>query len=77
MTSDREPANDSNSSPVSIGCGSLILIAIIVLMFSGQSRLSTIRSSTQRIQREVNQLDRQLRDIENKLDLLIEKIEKR
>lgn len=60
--------SDSNQ-PVSLGCGTLILIALIVLIFSNanndeEQQLRDLRSDVQALTDEVREI-RQLIDVEN------------
>ena len=70
-TDDKTPESGSSQPgkvtdrTVQLGCGTLILIAIIVLLFSG-------RGEVEELQREMSQLEQQLAQINSKLDLLLE-----
>lgn len=67
-------ADDRRSGPVSLGCGTLIVIGLIVLFFSGGGRIQNMEDELGRIRRDIRGLDRpQLvrRDIKN-LQALVE-----
>jgi septal ring factor EnvC (AmiA/AmiB activator) len=67
--------------PVSLGCGTLIFIALIVLIFSGrpendnatirtelqklQNQVSTLRSSIEDQTRQISRLEQQVKKFEN------------
>ncbi len=53
---------DSGGTPVSLGCGTLILIAIIVAMFSGNAG-----NGVQQLRNDVQALDRKIDDLRLKL----------
>jgi uncharacterized protein Yka (UPF0111/DUF47 family) len=54
----------TDSPKVQLGCGTLILIAIIVMMFSGGDR-------TKRMQRQIEQLEEKVDRMEKKIDKLV------
>jgi hypothetical protein len=49
-------ADSPRSDPVSLGCGTLILIALIVLFFSGGSRVGDLRDEVQGLRSDVKEL---------------------
>jgi outer membrane murein-binding lipoprotein Lpp len=53
---------------VSLGCGTLILIALIVMIFSN--------ASTDDVQKEVNELRSEVRELNSKVEQLESKIDK-
>ncbi len=54
---------DSNSNRVQLGCGTLILIALIVMIFSGRSKVDDL-------QRDVQELTKQVIVLQGKVDAL-------
>jgi hypothetical protein len=53
---------DPGGTPVSLGCGTLILIAIIVAMFSGNAG-----SGVQQLRNDIQALERKIGDLQLKL----------
>ncbi len=74
---DSHPPGGSNPGSVSLGCGTLILIAIIVAMFSGSSRVSSLESKVSRMRNTISSMDRELSQLNRKIDRLIELVEKK
>ena len=56
----------SGGTPVSLGCGTLILIAIIVAMFSGNagSGVQQLRNDIQALERKIGDLQLKLRNVQ-------------
>ncbi len=61
---------DANSNKVQLGCGTLILIALIVAIFSGGTKVNDLRN-------DVQQLTKQVTVLQQKVDSLSQTIEKR
>jgi hypothetical protein len=49
-------ADDNRSTQVSLGCGSLILIALIVLFFSRGSHVGDLRDEVRHLRSDVSEL---------------------
>ncbi len=62
--------SDERSSKAELGCGTLILIALIVLIFSGGTKVSDLRH-------DVQELTKQVIVLQGKVDSLSRAIEKR
>jgi outer membrane murein-binding lipoprotein Lpp len=60
---------DVKSNEVQLGCGTLILIALIVLIFSGGTKVNDVK-------RNVDELTRQVIVLQGKVDALSKAIEK-
>ena len=58
-----QPARSDSNVKASLGCGTLILIAIIVLLFSGRSDITELRT-------EIRDLRTQVERLEAKIDSL-------
>lgn len=56
------------NNPASLGCGTLILIAIIVVIFSGGSGIDQLKSDTAQLQNDIAR-------VEEKLDRLMQAVE--
>ncbi len=48
--------SEMNSNRVQLGCGSLIIIALIVMIFSGRSNVEGLRRDVQDLTRQVQAL---------------------
>lgn len=55
-------ADDRRAGPVSIGCGSLIVIGLIVLFFSGGGRIQEMEDELRGLRDEVNELQVVIQD---------------
>ena len=64
MEQQRMEHNRTDGPKVQLGCGTLILIAIIVMMFSGGDR-------TKRLQEQIEQLEKKVERMEKKIDKLV------
>jgi hypothetical protein len=68
-------ANDSRTNQVSLGCGTLILIALIVLIFSGRGKgdveaeVRGLRNEVQDLKRAVDAQTQQLSAIRARLEV--------
>jgi|WetSurSiteA1Bulk_404760.scaffolds.fasta_scaffold590938_1 hypothetical protein len=62
--------SDEKSAKAQLGCGTLILIALIVMIFSGRSKVDDLKS-------DVQALTRQVIVLQEKVDTLSNAIEKR
>ncbi len=62
------------SSSSSLGCGSLILIALVVAMFSGSNRISDVGN---RMQSDVRRLERKITQLSDQVERLTALIEQR
>lgn len=62
--------SDLNSNRVQLGCGTLIIIALIVMIFSG-------RSSVDELKGNVQELTKQVMVLQGKVDALSQTIEKK
>ncbi len=49
-------ADDRRSGPVSLGCGSLIVIGLIVLIFSGGGRIQDMEDEVRSMRNDINNL---------------------
>ncbi len=61
--------SDLNSNRVQLGCGTLVIIALIVMIFSG-------RSNDSELKRNVQELTKQVLVLQGKVDALSRTIEK-
>ena len=67
-------ADDNRSNKVSLGCGTLILIALIVLIFGGRGtgdlerEVSGLRSEVNELKRSVEALTAEFKLLQQKLD---------
>ncbi len=61
--------SDLNSNRVQLGCGTLVIIALIVMIFSG-------RSNENELKRDVQELTKQVLVLQGKVDALSRAIEK-
>lgn len=61
--------SDLNSNRVQLGCGTLIIIALIVMIFSGRSNVDELKGNVQ-------ELTRQVLVLQGKVDTLSRAIEK-
>jgi outer membrane murein-binding lipoprotein Lpp len=61
---------DGQSNKVQLGCGTLILIALIVLFFSGGTKVDDLKSNVQ-------ELTKQVQVLQEKVDSLSKAVEKR
>ena len=64
-------ADDRRSGPVSLGCGTLIVIGLIVLIFSGGGRIQNMEDELRKIRLDINKPQAVRRDIKN-LQALVE-----
>lgn len=67
--------DDRRSGPVSLGCGTLIVIGIIVLLFSGGGRiqdmeteLRSMHSELGRLRTVIEQQTQEIRDLRDAVD---------
>jgi len=49
-------ADDRRSGPVSLGCGTLIVIGLIVLIFSGGGRIQDLEGELRNMRTDINNL---------------------
>ncbi len=68
-------ADDNRTQQVSLGCGTLILIAVIVLIFSGGDT-DDLEREVQGLRHEVNQLENSVRAQTSEIRLLRQKLDK-
>ncbi len=68
-------ADENRTQQVSLGCGTLILIALIVMIFSSP-RVDEIQSEVQGLQSEVTQLKGSVEALSEQIRLLREKLDK-
>jgi len=61
--------SDLNSNRVQLGCGTLIIIALIVMIFSGRSNVDELKGNVQ-------ELTKQVLVLQGKVDALSRAIEK-
>ena len=61
--------SDLNSNRVQLGCGTLIIIALIVMIFSGRSKVDELKGNVQ-------ELTKQVLVLQGKVDALSRAIEK-
>ncbi|WP_339911347.1 hypothetical protein [Symmachiella dynata] len=64
-------ADDRRSGPVSLGCGTLIVIGLIVLIFSGGGRIQNMEDELRRIRLDINK-PQAVRTEVKKLQTLVE-----
>lgn len=69
-------ADDKRSQQVSLGCGTLILIALIVLIFSGRG-VGDLESEVRGLRAEVAALKESVETQTDEIKLLREKVDKR
>jgi hypothetical protein len=62
--------SDINSNRVQLGCGTLIIIALIVMIFSGRSNVDELKGNVQ-------ELTKQVIVLQGKVDALSQAIERR
>ena len=62
--------SDLNSNRVQLGCGTLIIIALIVMIFSGRSKVDELKGNVQ-------ELTKQVIVLQGKVDALSQAIERR
>ena len=53
-------ADQNQSNKVQLGCGTLLLIAIIVMVFSGNNQSSQVSSDVRALRQNVEQLERKI-----------------
>lgn len=51
-----------------LGCGTLIVIAIIVMIFSGDRGSSKVRKDVQELNRKIERLEKKIDELSKKLD---------
>jgi hypothetical protein len=68
--------DEKRTHQVSLGCGTLILIALIVLIFSGRGT-GDLEQEVRRLRSEVSDLKRSIDDQSIQLKLLVEKVDKK
>jgi hypothetical protein len=51
---------DLNSNPVQLGCGTLIIIALIVMIFSGRSNVDELKGDVQELTKQVVMLQQKV-----------------
>jgi len=68
-------ANDKRTHQVSLGCGTLILIALIVLFFSGRG-VGDLEREVQGLRSEVGQLKTAVESQTDQIKVLQEKVDK-
>ena len=61
--------SDLNSNRVQLGCGTLIIIALIVMIFSGRSNVDEVKGNVQ-------ELTKQVLVLQGKVDALFRAVEK-
>lgn len=60
----------STNNRVQLGCGTLIIIAIIVLLFSGGSDSRKLRGELEDLNRRLDRMERKLDELAEKLNRL-------
>jgi outer membrane murein-binding lipoprotein Lpp len=55
---------------VQLGCGTLIIIAIIVMVFSGGSESKKMRSQVEDVNRKLDRIEKKLDEVSQKLGRL-------
>jgi hypothetical protein len=68
-------ADESRTQQVSLGCGTLILIALIVLIFSGR-RTDDLEREIRGLRSDVNELKTSIDGQANEIERLQQKIDK-
>jgi hypothetical protein len=63
-------AEQSMDRKVQLGCGTLIIIAIIVMVFSGGSGSRRVRAQLDDVERKIDGLERKIDELSRKLDRL-------
>jgi chaperonin cofactor prefoldin len=63
-------ADVSTNNNVQLGCGTLILIAIIVMVFSGGNESKTLRGQLEGVDRKIDRLEKKIDDLSQKLSEL-------
>ena len=53
-------ADQNQNNKVQLGCGTLLLIAIIVMVFSGSNQSSQVSSDVRALRQNVEQLERKI-----------------
>lgn len=63
-------AEQSTDTKVQLGCGTLIIIALIVMIFSGGDDAREVREQLQDVSRQLTQLEKKVDELSRKLDRL-------
>ena len=61
---------DDRTNNVQLGCGTLILIAIIVMVFSGGNDSKNLRGQLDEVDRKIDRLEKKIDDLSEKLSQL-------
>jgi Sec-independent protein translocase protein TatA len=69
-------ADGQRTSQASLGCGTLILIALIVMIFSGRGA-SELEREVQGLRSEINELKKSVDAQSNELKMLRQKLDKK
>ena len=57
----------ADTNNVQLGCGTLILIAIIVMVFSGGDDAKKLRGQLEEVDRKIDRLEKKIDDLSQKL----------
>jgi len=63
-------ADDRTNNNVQLGCGTLILIAIIVMVFSGGDDAKKLRGQLDEVDRKIDRLEKKIDDLSQRLSEL-------
>lgn len=63
-------AEQSMDNKVQLGCGTLIIIALIVMFFSGGSGSSRLRAQLSDVERKLDAIEKKIDDLSEKIDRL-------
>ena len=68
-------ADASTNNNVQLGCGTLILIAIIVMVFSGGNDTKKLRGQLDEVNKKIDRLEKKIDDLSTRLSELPPAIE--
>ena len=60
-------AEDSTTNRVQLGCGTLIIIALIVMVFSGGSDARMVREQLEDMNRKLDRLEKKVDDLSERV----------
>ena len=63
-------AEDSTTNRVQLGCGTLIIIALIVMVFSGGSDARMVREQLEDMNRKLDRLEKKVDDLSERVSRL-------
>jgi uncharacterized protein YoxC len=63
-------AEDSTTNKVQLGCGTLIIIALIVMVFSGGNDSRKVREQLEEVSRTLDRLEKKVDDLSEKVSRL-------